>query len=440
LPVSENRYGNPVGDALTFEFPLSTTPIRAKKKVSGWSFTKSSNWLTNLVQKCDAKRPCTTCTRADSTSKCIYNDEDTELEGTVPLFGTNNSITLGQRTESVDPVEVPTTTSTYPLAPLDPTPSTDTTRVVTDGPPDLGVFAVDGVPHGPSSGLVLVCRNKFGQRISLDSNPSISIASFFIPPTIPPEPWISLSSVGEEKLQVQVSETDVTDLDLRLCVLDWRRSVTNLPSDISRLWVLPRLLKLGVQLSPKRLDAFIRGDQSGVVLDRVFVCGAQVLGMGFSPDVGVSPAMVQHYARRSQIAWECLVELLKGKNYGVTVQGVMMVVASYILMRMTRMGIFYIQKSYDAINAGNLQFVPKGGPPPEFSEDLHEILVALSQTIYWSNYLFLTHGGPEPRATARLEKEFRQELPVGDITSTLSHIRLILYYSKLIRSSSKSVP
>lgn len=126
----------------------------------------------------------------------------------------------------------------------------------------------------------------------------------------------------------------------------------NSPSDVSRLWVLPRLLKLGVQLSPKRLDAFIRGDQSGVVLDRVFVCGAHVVGMGFSPDVGDSPAILRLHARRAQIAWECLVELFKSRNYGVTVQAVTQITASYILMRMTEMGVLYIQKSYDAIDAG----------------------------------------------------------------------------------------
>jgi len=298
----------------------------------------------------------------------------------------------------------------------------------------------DRIPPRTSSGLVLVRRNSLGQRISLDSNPSISIASSFIPPIIPPEPRIPLSFLGEEKLQVQYSETEATDLDLRLCVPEWECSITNSPLDVSRLWVLPRLLKLGVQFSPKRLDAFIRGDQSGAVLDRAFVCGAHVLGMLFSPDVDDSPAMIRHHARRGQIAWECLAELFQSKNYAVTAQAVMKVAAAYILIRMTHPGILYIQKSCDAIEAGNLQFVPTCGRAPEFSEDLHEVLVTLSQTMYWSNYVFLMRGGPEPRATARLEKEFRLDLPVGDITLILSHILLIFLYSKLIRSSLNFVP
>ena len=210
--------------------------------------------------------------------------------------------------------------------------------------------------------------------------------------------------------------------------------------DVSRLWVLPRLLKFGVQFTPKKLDAFIRGDQSGVVLERAFVCGAHVLGMLHSTEVDDSPAMIWHHARRGQIAWECMAELFQSKNYPVIAQAVMEIAVTYILIRMTHPGILYIQKSCDAIETGNLQFVPTCGRPPEFSEDLHEVLATLSQTMYWSNYLFLMLGGPEPRATARLEKEFRLDLPVREITPILSHVQLIFLYSKLIRSSLKFVP
>ena len=343
----------------------------------------------------------------------------------------------GQPLGSAGPVEIPTIISTHQP---DPTPSTsNTTREVGCEPPVPRVFTADQVPRGTSSGLVLVRRNSFGQRIALDSNPSISIASSFIPPTIPPEPWIPLSFLGEDKLRVQYSETEATDLDLRSCVPEQDRFVLNSLSDVSRLWVLPRLPKYGVKFSSKKLDAFIRGDQSGAVLDRAFVCGAHVLGMLFSQDIDDSPAMIRHHARRGQIAWECLAELFQSKNYAVTALAVMEVAANYILIRMTHPSILYIQKSCDAIEAGNLQFVPTCGRPPEFSEDLHELLATLSQTMYWSNYLFLMRGGPEPRATARLEKEFRVDLPVGDTTSILPHIRLIFLYSKRIRFSSNSV-
>ena len=133
-------------------------------------------------------------------------------------------------------------------------------------------------------------------------------------------------------------------------------------------------------------------------------------------------------------------ELFKSENYGVTVQAMIKVAAAYILIRMTHTSILYIQKSCDVIREGGLRFVPTHGCPPEFSEDLHEMFVALSQTIYWSNYLFLTRGGPESRATGGLENEFQLELPVGAITSIFSRIRLIFHYSEPIRSSLKFVP
>lgn len=148
-------------------------------------------------------------------------------------------------------------------------------------------------------------------------------------------------------------------------------------------------------------------------MNRAFVHGAQMLGMSLSSDIGHTPAMVRLFARRSQVASESVVEAFKGNDSRVKVQLAMMIAPSWMLLRMTQSCIHSIQKSCDFIKAGNLRFVPAYGRPPEFSEDLHEILVALSQTIYWANYMFLMRGGPEPRATTELEKEFRRELPVG---------------------------
>ena len=198
-----------------------------------------------------------------------------------------------------------------------------------------------------------------------------------------------------------------------------------------------QLPKFGTQFSQKKLDALLRGDQSGAVVDRYFVCGAQMFGAPFTPGVDDTPPMVLLQARRAQAAWESLAELFKRKNYSTSVQAALVVAAGYIFIHMPQSALLYIQKSCDFVKAGNLQFVPTYGRPPEFSEDLHETLVALSQTIYWANYLFLTSGGPEPRATIGLEKEFRQEIPVGDITSILLYLRLIFSHSKRIRFSSR---
>ena len=172
----------------------------------------------------------------------------------------------------------------------------------------------------------------------------------------------------------------------------------------------------------------LRGDQSGAMLNRWFVCGPQGLGMPFLSGFGDTPTMLQFYARRTQTGWESLAELFRESDYKTKVQASVLVAAGNVLIHLPQTALLYIRKSCDFIKAGNLQFVPTYGRPPEFSEDLHETLVALSQTVYWANFLFLMCGGPEPHATAELEKEFRQELPVGSLVfalSALSDIQLI---------------
>jgi len=81
---------------------------------------------------------------------------------------------------------------------------------------------------------------------------------------------------------------------------------------------------------------------------------------------------------------------------------------------MPQMAFLYIQKTFEFIEAGDLQLVPTCRPLPGLSEELLETLAALSQTIYWANYLLLVWGGAEPCKTAKLEKEFLTELPVGE--------------------------
>ena len=170
----------------------------------------------------------------------------------------------------------------------------------------------------------------------------------------------------------------------------------------------------------------LRGDQSGTVLNRWFVCGPQALGMPFLPGFNDIPGIAQFYARRTQTGWEGLVELFKESDYRTKVQASVLVAAGHVLIRMPQTALLYIKKSCDFIKAGNLQFAPTYGRPPEFSEDLHETLAALSQTVYWANYVYLMCSGPEPRATAGLEKAFRRELPVGSPTSKLLYLHLFL--------------
>ena len=187
------------------------------------------------------------------------------------------------------------------------------------------------------------------------------------------------------------------------------------------------------------MDAILRGDHSGTVVHSAFVHGAQVLGMPFLTGFNDSHAALRFHTRRTQVGWECLADLFKGDDHRTKAQAAVNIVSGHILICRTQMALLYIQKGCDFIKAGNLQFVPPGGRPPEFSEELHETLNALSQMIYWANYLFLMRGGPEPRSTVRLEREFRQELPVSDITSIYMDIEFTSYYSRLIRFSSRCV-
>jgi hypothetical protein len=166
----------------------------------------------------------------------------------------------------------------------------------------------------------------------------------------------------------------------------------------------------------------VRGDLSGTVVDRAFVCGSHVLGMMPFVAMDFRPAMVHFHARRVQTAWESLAELFNSGNHRVCLHAAVLVVSSHVYMCLPRMALLYVQKCCDFIKAGDLRFVPICGRPPKFSEDLHETLAALSQTIYWANYLFLMCGGPEPSATASLEKQFRQELPVSNVISTFFYV------------------
>ena len=175
----------------------------------------------SLVQKCDAGRPCTTCVQAKRIPQCVYNDEKHPRPADIRLLRGTDVHPLGQHLGDADPVDVSTAISTRSPPRLMSIPSA-WIGMMTYEPSALQVsrtFKVDQIPHEHSLGLGPVRRNSFDQRILLDSNPPISISSF-LPQTIPPEPWISpLSFIGEEKLQVQFSEINATDLDMRWYVL-----------------------------------------------------------------------------------------------------------------------------------------------------------------------------------------------------------------------------
>ena len=361
-------------------------------------------------------------------SECVYdNEKHPQLAGVYPVHHAD-SHPSGQDPGGAHPIDIPAVTSTHPPAKQNPIPSTsgDTGAATRESSaPQLFEADQDQAPHARSSRLVHVRRDTLGRHAYPDSNPPISVISSCPLPKIPRELKVPLSSFGGERFQVQTCEIDVTELDTRAYVPEQELSAANSLSDISRLWVFLRLPKLGTHFSRKKLDALLRGDQSGTVLNRWFVCGPHGLGMPFLPGFNDIPGIVHFYARKTQTGWECLAELFKKSDYKTKAQASVLVAAGHVLIRMPQTALLYIRKSCDFIKAGNLKFVPTYGRPPEFSEDLHETLATLSQTVYWANYVFLMCSGPEPHATAELEKEFRQELPVGSLTSALPHIQLI---------------
>jgi hypothetical protein len=151
------------------------------------------------------------------------------------------------------------------------------------------------------------------------------------------------------------------------------------------------------------------------------VFAAEALGIPAFAGTDDTPTMVRFHARRVQTAWESLVGFFEGSDHRAKVHIASAMIPGFVYLRLPKMASPYIQKCCEYAQAGNVQFVPTYGHPPELSEDLHEILVALSQAVYWANYLFLVCGGPRPCATAKLEREFRQELPVSDIASPPVH-------------------
>ena len=211
--------------ALTFDFP---TYNRVKKRVGDDPCVLlGSTQPSNTKQKCDAKRPCTACIMTKTVSECVYHSERrAQTAGTYFSHWADGRQLPG----GSDSAEIRTAASSHPLidgvsggAPspvkLDRIPSTfsDATWAVTNEPAAQQVFGTDQVPHGE---LILIRGDPLEQRLPLDTSKS----TFTIPssclPTIPPEPWIPLSFLGEEKLQVQVSDTAATDLDMKSCVLE----------------------------------------------------------------------------------------------------------------------------------------------------------------------------------------------------------------------------
>ena len=125
-----------------------------------------------------------------------------------------------------------------------------------------------------------------------------------------------------------------------------------------------------------------------------------------------TPAAPGLQARYSQSAWEELAKIQEGSDDYLKAQAMLSICSCCIVFRWVDFARDYTRKACRVIDSARLQFIPAYGQPPEYSEEVRQRSTVLSQIIYFENYLFLACGGPEPKLTARIEKEYRHELQV----------------------------
>ena len=157
----------------------------------------------------------------------------------------------------------------------------------------------------------------------------------------------------------------------------------------------------------------MRADFSNTVVHSFFVHSTAGLGMHFRASVTDSPERVRLHAKHGQLAWEQVAEISKGNDANLKAQTFLQVATASLYGRWFEFSRQYLMKACLALNAAKVQFVPTVGRPPELTEEVLERLAILSQSIYFVNYHFLAIDGKEPTSTARIEGEFRHELPVG---------------------------
>ena len=140
--------------------------------------------------------------------------------------------------------------------------------------------------------------------------------------------------------------------------------------------------------------------------------------MYFCEGMDNSPAMVRLHTTHAKMGSESLIAIFKTCDWELMAQAAVFVISGCIILRLDGPTRLYVHKSCEAVNTAKLQFIPTYGQPPEYSEGLHEKFVALSQIIYFENFLFLTCGGAEPTMTERIEMEFKHQLRVRPAISS----------------------
>ena len=153
-------------------------------------------------------------------------------------------------------------------------------------------------------------------------------------------------------------------------------------------------------------------DTSNTVVHPFFVHATAGLGMHLRANITDSPEVVRLHAKHGQLAWEQIAEINKGNDPHLKAQAFLQITTASLYGRWFEFSRQYLTKACIALNAAKLQFIPTTGHPPELTEEILERFAILSQNIYSENYMYLAVDGKEPRMTARIEMEFRHELPV----------------------------
>ena len=189
-----------------------------------------------------------------------------------------------------------------------------------------------------------------------------------------------------------------------------------LNNNIRRLGSLCRMNKLGVYFGSEKREALFRGDTSNTVVNRHFVYAFQAIGTHLFGAPEESSTMGRLLAIHGQKAWETFIEIHKTNDWRLSAKGLLLFVHFLIIMGWSSNAQLYLLKVCELINKGNFQFLPEYGRPPELSELVREDAAVLSQTIYLENYFYLVLDGSGPVKTAKIEREFRRDLQVREVS------------------------
>ena len=176
---------------------------------------------------------------------------------------------------------------------------------------------------------------------------------------------------------------------------------------------LQRLRQFGAHLPGSKQAAITRADASNTVVHPFFLHATAAIGMNFYTGAKDLTEVVRTHAKHAQLAMEQLVEVNKGNDPHLKAQVYLIAATGSLFGRWFDSCRQCLTKAGIALNAAKLQFIPITGRPPELTEDVLERLAILSQNIYFENYMFLAVDGKEPKMTARIEEEFRYELPAS---------------------------